>query len=259
MKSNIKKTAVEKRIEHGFSRIHIVMFSIALAYVVSYELFLVLIPAENYMYYALGKIFLGVTQAVVTGYIFYFFTVTLPNRLKKRAVKPIVAYYKNQLADEVNHLTGILLNENKWKEKCNDDLKKSYNEFSRNRKIWTEQVKGFFADDERNVHYNPSTLFCIDLLTHRIVDTIDKLISMSNYLDSDSLEKICWLSESKLLLRLHICDGAYKSSSTASTNGDTYLDSFFNEELSIRMFSEDPTDKTIFIVKARELIKIMEG
>ena len=85
-----------------------------------------------------------------------------------------------------------------------------------------------------------------------------KLISLSRYVDQNYIEKICWVSESKLFQRLHICDGAYKLVDSVNESGNTYLDSFFNEELAIRLFSRDKANN-IFIEKIRELIKQTAG
>ena len=97
------------------------------------------------------------------------------------------------------------------------------------------------------------TLYVIDLFMHRIIDKIDTLIGMSSYIDLDYMEEICWLTESELFKRLHICIGQHKSADLASKNGNTYLDSFFNEELSVRLFVADKTNR-IFVDEVRKLI-----
>ena len=99
----------------------------------------------------------------------------------------------------------------------------------------------------------PMTLYVIDLFMHRIIDKIDTLIGMSSYIDLDYMEEICWLTESELFKRLHICIGQHESADLASKDGNTYLDSFFNEELSVRLFVADKTNR-IFVDEVRKLI-----
>lgn len=152
----------------------------------------------------------------------------------------------------------VLLKDNNWEVKNNLELKANYDKIAKERRIWTEKCFGLLEDDVGIVHYQPTTLFCIDLLMQRISDSIDKLISLSRYVDQNYIEKICWVSESKLFQRLHICDGAYKLVDSVTESGNTYLDSFFNEELAIRLFSRDKANN-IFIEKIRELIKQTAG
>ena len=244
----------EKKTARHLGFLHTGIFLLAALYVVFYETDLVEIPAINHTLYAIGKIIDGVAEAVVTGYIFYFFTEIIPEKSRKRSAKPIIEYQKTQLASQLDCLMQALLKDNNWKAKDNLELKANYDEVARGRRIWTEKCSGFLEDDVGVVHCQPTTLFCIDLFMQRISDSIDKLISLSRYVDQDYIEKICWVSESELFQRLHICDGAYKLVPPATQSGNTYLDSFFNEELAIRLFSRDKADN-IFVEKIRELIK----
>lgn len=234
------------------------IFFLTALYVFLYEMVLVEIPAINHELYAIGKIMDGVAEAVVTGYIFYFFTEIIPEKSRKRSAKPIIEYQKAQLASQLDCLMQVLLKDNNWEIKNNLELKANYDKIAKERRIWTEKCSGLLEDDVGIVHYQPTTLFCIDLLMQRISDSIDKLISLSRYVDQNYIEKICWVSESKLFQRLHICDGAYKLVDSVTESGNTYLDSFFNEELAIRLFSRDKANN-IFIEKIRELIKQTAG
>ena len=254
----ISQLIEEKKVARYLKFLHMGIFFLTALYVFLYEMVLVEIPAINHELYAIGKIMDGVAEAVVTGYIFYFFTEIIPEKSRKRSAKPIIEYQKAQLASQLDCLMQVLLKDNNWEIKNNLELKANYDKIAKERRIWTEKCSGLLEDDVGIVHYQPTTLFCIDLLMQRISDSIDKLISLSRYVDQNYIEKICWVSESKLFLRLHICDGAYKLVDSVTESGNTYMDSFFNEELAIRLFSRDKANN-IFIEKIRELIKQTAG
>ena len=206
----ISQLIEEKKAARYLKFLHMGIFFLTALYVFLYEMVLVEIPAINHELYAIGKIMDGVAEAVVTGYIFYFFTEIIPEKSRKRSAKPIIEYQKAQLASQLDCLMQVLLKDNNWEIKNNLELKANYDKIAKERRIWTEKCSGLLEDDVGIVHYQPTTLFCIDLLMQRISDSIDKLISLSRYVDQNYIEKICWVSESKLFQRLHICDGAWK-------------------------------------------------
>ena len=254
----INKIIAEKKTARHLAFLQGGIFFLAALYVLLYEMVLVDIPAANHELYVLGKIVNGVAQATVTGYIFYFFTEIETERSKKRSIKPIVEYQKVQLADQLDSLMKILLKDSEWKEKDDDVLKRNYEEIAKTRQIWIEHCSGLFKDDMGVMYIQPTTLFCVDRLMQRITDSIDKFISMSRYIDQNYFEEICWLSESKLIQRLHICDGEYKLADSVTKNGDTYLDDFFNKDLFSILFSVDKANRT-FVKKVRELIEQTVG
>ena len=70
----ISQLIEEKKAARYLKFLHMGIFFLTALYVFLYEMVLVEIPAINHELYAIGKIMDGVAEAVVTGYIFYFFT-----------------------------------------------------------------------------------------------------------------------------------------------------------------------------------------
>lgn len=245
--SFIEQLKKEKETAQKLTFLHWIVFTAMFLYVICYEVSWTKISCVAL------KIINGVAQAIVAGYIFNLLVETLPKQARKRSMRPIVKYQKNEMAKHLDGLMKALLKDNKWKEKDNAALKRDYDIVASSRRIWTETCAELFEDDNGCISCMPMTLYVIDLFMHRIIDKIDTLIGMSSYIDLDYMEEICWLTESELFKRLHICIGQHESADLASKNGNTYLDSFFNEELSVRLFAADKTNR-IFVDEVRKLI-----
>lgn len=245
--SFIEQLKKEKETAQKLTILHWIVFTAMFLYVICYEVSWVKISSVTL------KIINVVAQSIVAGYILDLLVETLPKQAQKRSMRPIVEYQKNEMAKHLDDLMKALLKDSKWKEKDNAALKRDYDSVASSRRIWTETCAELFEDDNGCISCMPMTLYVIDLFIRRIIDKIDTLIGMSSYIDLDYMEEICWLTESELFKRLHICIGQHESAGLASKNGNTYLDSFFNEELSIRLFVADKTNR-IFVDEVRKLI-----
>lgn len=206
--------------------------------------------------YYLGVLVNTLALSVITSYIFYYITVTVPYKHKMMVMKPTVEQSQKKLAELLNFLFGLLTKKEDWKCLDNKSLKASIDSESSTRTIWLEEYPGIFKTPEVLLLYNPYTLTAIGYTLNDIQKEIAEILQHGEYFEEEYLNRIIWIINTdtykKLFgLRLNSPEQInIDRQKIEFINGTTYLDNFFREELSLRLFENK--DGKIFIDEIRK-------
>lgn len=255
-----EKIIESKKASYIIKWINIIIFLSSLSYILLYQFVLIKIQAHCMNCFELGSFTNTLLYSVVTGYVFYFLTSVLPAYIIRNKMKPIVTFSKRTLANELDILIKALTQTENWMILTNKELKEKVDSLSSTRRIWSENGIGIYNSQNEILLLNPTTLTIIDQTLDKIVKTINDILSNWEYIDEQLyLKGVVWLKNSTLIKKLSLCKEAANIQFTIDStkplyqNGQTYLDNFFINELSLHLFTN--IDNCIFIDEIRSLMK----
>lgn len=209
------------------------------------------------LYYA-GVLVNTFALSVITGYIFYHITVLAPYNSKIAEMQSAVIASKSNLADLVNRLIALLTQKEDWVQVDNISLKAFVDSHSSARRIWIERCSGMFKTSQVLMIYNPYTLCIISDTLNEIRKQIEDILHHSDLFEDEYLKLIIWLINTDTYKKLFglglnsLEQFNIGENKPEYVQGTTLLDSFFCEELSLRLFVEN--GEKIFIDEVRKLL-----
>ena len=204
---------------------------------------------ENYI-----NIISDLILSVLGGYIIYFFTVHLLYSQKEKSCKHIFEKYINQLSNYLRLFMSALFNNTDWENENDIKLK---TDLQSRKDISKERYSKLFKEDTATLLYKPLTLTVIDYEIKKINETIEKIVSISEYCnDDDLLKSIEYLSQSQVFMALSVCEYAVKAECSDSYSYD-YINELFCNALPEYIFC-NLDDNEIFIKQVRNILKKSE-
>ena len=231
---------------------------ISAVYVLLYHFVLLRWEAATMELYYSGVLANTLALSVITGYIFYYITVLTPYKSKIAEIQSAVIASKSNLADLINRLIVLLTQNEDWRQTDNISLKAFVDSHSPGRRIWLEQCSGIFKTSQVLMTYNPYTLYIISDTLNEIQRQIEDILHHSDLFEDEYLKLIIWLINTDTYKKLFglglnsLEQFNIGENKPEYVQGTTLLDSFFCEELSLRLFVEN--GEKIFIDEVRKLL-----
>ncbi len=218
-------------------------FIAAAVWVLLYQFILLDIPAKNDFCYDLGVIVNTLALSYVTGYIFYFLTVLLPEENKYKEMQPIVKLKKNELSKQLGFLMVELFHDKNWMQMDHSKTKEHFDNLSKDRRIWNEESTHLCVPSGEFILYRPKSLEVLHSTIENINFLFEDIIKNANYFDIVYLQNVLWVKNSRQFSRLktYIPD-SIEAVGDVSMAGDTLLDNFFNQELSLLLRITTPDE-----------------
>lgn len=237
-------------------KLHVAL-SVSILFVLLYHFVLLRWEARTIGLYYMGVLSNTLALSVITGYIFYYITVLVPQKNRVEEMKPTVIASKNDFADLINRLMALLIWEENWTQLDNGSLKAYLDSHNATRKIWIERCSGIFKTNQALLIYRPYTLSVISDTLNTLQDQIEDILQHSDLFEDEYLERIAWLINTdtyKKIFGLGLDSFEHldiNENDPAFSQGATLLDDFFRKELSFRLFTQE--DGKLFIDEVRKL------